>query len=80
MKGATGFVVNSIVCLYIVAFIVIFCFPYALPVDAASMNYSCLITSGLSIFVAIFWFWRRGDYEGPKTVVADDAMLAKDAK
>lgn len=79
MKGPIGFVVNSIVCVYIVAFIVIFCFPYALPVDAATMNYSCLITSGLSIFVALFWFWRRGEYEGPKAVAADSAILAKDA-
>lgn len=76
MKGAAGFIVNSIVCLYIVVFIVIFCFPYALPVDAKSMNYSCLITGGLSIFIAAFWFVRKGKYVGPRrTIVENDVVV-----
>lgn len=69
MRGPLGFVVNGIVCVYIIVFIVIFCFPYALPTSAASMNYSSLITRGLSIFVLGFWFWRRGEYEAPQVVV-----------
>lgn len=79
MGDAVGYLVNGVSCLYIVAFIVIFCFPPALPVDAATMNYSCLITGGLTIFVGGFWFWRQGDYEGPRAVTSDD-LLAKDAK
>ena len=79
MKGATGFVVNAIACLYIMAFVVIFCFPFALPFDAASMNYTCLITGGLTVFVAIFWFWRQRDYVGPHFVPLESAILAKDA-
>ncbi|KAJ6786634.1 hypothetical protein PWT90_03724 [Aphanocladium album] len=80
MKGPIGFIVNGIVCLYIIAFIVIFCFPFATLVDAKSMNYACLITSGLSIFVLLFWFWRRRDYTGPKPVVRNNTFLTKDAK
>lgn len=69
MKGALGFVVHIISSLYIIAFVVIFCFPFALPVDAASMNYASLITGGLSLFVAAWWVVRRGEYVGPKGVL-----------
>ncbi|KAL8961292.1 MAG: hypothetical protein Q9193_002136 [Seirophora villosa] len=80
MKGATGYVVNAISCAYIVVFIVIFCFPFVLPVTAPTMNYASLITGGLTLFVAAFWLWRRNDYEGPRQVrLEDNAMLAKDA-
>jgi choline transport protein len=78
MKGGIGFVVNAIACLYIMAFVVIFCFPFALPFDAANMNYTCLITGGLTVFVAIFWFWRQRDYVGPHFVPLSE-ILAKDA-
>lgn len=66
MRGPVGFVINSIVCVYIIAFIVIFCFPYTMPATAANMNYSSLITGGLSIFVLLFWFWRQKDYQSPQ--------------
>jgi choline transport protein len=44
MKGASGFLVNGIASLYIIAFVVIFCFPFSMPVNAESMNYTSLIT------------------------------------
>ena len=69
MKGMLGYVMNGIACTYMIVFIVIFCFPYALPVAGGNMNYSCLIAGGLSIFIAAWWFWKgsRG-YEGPKAI------------
>ena len=79
MKGATGFVVNGISSAYIIVFIIIFCFPFAIPVDAATMNYASLISGGLSLFVLIFWFIRQNSYVGPKQVVLDITVLAKDA-
>lgn len=80
MKGATGYVVNTISCAYIMVFIVIFCFPFALPTDAPTMNYTSLITGGLTLFVAAFWVWRRKEYIGPRQVrLSDNTMLAKDA-
>ena len=79
MKGVIGFIVNGISCAYIIVFIIIFCFPFAMPVDAATMNYASLITGGLSLFVLAFWFVRQKDYVGPKQVVLDMAVLAKDA-
>ena len=79
MKGPVGFVVNGVACLYIMAFVVIFCFPFSMPVDAETMNYASLMTGGWSVFVAAFWFWRRRDYEGPHFVPLESALLAKDA-
>lgn len=80
MPAPIGYIVSIISCLYIATFIVIFCFPFALPVDPPTMNYSSLITGGLTIFVAAFWLWRRKDYVGPKQVrITDNVMLAKDA-
>ena len=79
MRGAVGFVVNGVACLYIIVFVVIFCFPFLMPVSAATMNYASLMTGGLSSFVALFWFWRRKGYEGPKYVALDAEILASDA-
>ena len=74
MKGATGFIVNGISSAYIIVFIVIFCFPFSLPVTPANMNYSVLICGALSLFVGVWWFARRGDYVGPKHVPLNDKM------
>lgn len=79
MHGPIGYIINTISCVYIVAFIVIFCFPYGAPFEIGLMNWSSLITGGLSLFVLGFWFWRQGEYEGPKAVSLTDRVLAKDA-
>lgn len=79
MKGVWGFIVNGVACGYMIVFIVIFCFPFALPFDAKSMNYTCLITGGLSIFVALWWFVKKNSYEGPHFVSLASDMLARDA-
>lgn len=64
MKGWVGWLVNVVSCFYLVAFIIIFCFPSSLPVEAANMNYTSLIVGSLSIFVAAWWFVKRGQYQG----------------
>ena len=79
MKGITGFIANGISSAYIIVFIVIFCFPFSLPTDAAHMNYAALITGGLTLFVLLFWFIRQSTYVGPRQVVLDAHVLAKDA-
>ncbi|KAG9243753.1 hypothetical protein BJ878DRAFT_422890 [Calycina marina] len=50
MEGPIGYVVNGFSYLYIVAF-VIFCFPTAMPTSPQTMNYSSLVTGGLTVFV-----------------------------
>lgn len=80
MNNKIGFVVNSLACIYIVAFVVIFCFPYLVPAEASSMNYASLMTGGLSIFVTVWWFIRQGTYEGPKNIPLTDKALLEDAQ
>jgi choline transport protein len=50
VSHTVGMAVNVISCLYIVVFIVVFCFPTALPVELANMNWTCLVTGGLTLF------------------------------
>lgn len=50
---------------YIITFVVIFCFPFALPVDATTMNYNSLIFGGLSILIGLWWLVIRSSYELP---------------
>ncbi|KAF2719798.1 choline transporter [Polychaeton citri CBS 116435] len=68
MGGSIGFIVNTIACLYMMAFMVVYCFPYSTPTTAAGMNYASLVTGGLTIFVAIGWFFARKSYVGPQIV------------
>ena len=70
MKGSFGLVMHGLALAYIAVFIVIFCFPYALPVSAGTMNYSSLITGGLTMFISGWWLWKgsRG-YIGPTSII-----------
>lgn len=69
MNGFVGYIVNAVACLYMLCFLVIFCFPFSMPVSAESMNYTVLITDGLTLFMIAFWFWRQKEYTGPQRVV-----------
>ena len=79
MPGLVGYIVHGVSCSCIITVVIIYCFPYSLPVSALSMNYASLITGGLTIFVAAWWFWvgKRG-YKGPPILeihgVAVDAV------
>ena len=75
MRGWIGWVVNTVSCVYMIAFIIIFCFPITMPVDAANMNYAVLIVGGLSIFVAAWWFVKRGQYQGPKRLPKESVKM-----
>ncbi|PHH90038.1 hypothetical protein CDD83_4664 [Cordyceps sp. RAO-2017] len=68
LRGALGFIVNSIASLYMLVWAVIYCFPSALPTDAQNMNYTSVIWGGLTIVIALFWIIvsNRG-YRGPTT-------------
>lgn len=77
--GRLGFIINALSSIYIVAFIVIFCFPYYIPTDAKTMNYASLITGGLTIFVTVWWFIRMGSYKGPQSIPLTDKIILEDA-
>jgi len=59
MSGIWGRVVHSITCAYIATFLVIFCFPYAMPVHAETMNYSSAIVGGIGLGITGWWFWKN---------------------
>ena len=44
------YAVNLVSCLYILLFVVIYCFPCALLVTAISMNYACLIILAVTVY------------------------------
>ncbi|KAF6813109.1 amino acid permease [Colletotrichum sojae] len=68
MRGWVGFAVNGVACAYMAVWFVIYSFPTALPTNAQSMNYACLIWGGLTAFVGLWWFvGARKDYQGPTT-------------
>lgn len=68
MTGAVGFVVNGVSCVFMLIFIVIFCFPFAMPVTPVYMNYTCVLLGGFTIISGVFYLVLRKDYEGPKVV------------
>jgi len=72
MGQKLGYVVNGISCAYIVVFIVIFCFPYSMPVTPINMNYASLIAGAITIFAGGWWFVRGETYVGPQAMVHED--------
>ncbi|PNS14164.1 Choline transport protein [Sphaceloma murrayae] len=55
---------------YIISFIVIFCFPAALPFDAVTMNYVSVVIGGITIFISVWWFIKsKRGYQSPTELV-----------
>ncbi|KAG9237800.1 putative choline transport protein [Amylocarpus encephaloides] len=75
MSHAVGYTINIMACLYIVVLVIIFCFPYSLPVTAVNMNYACLITGAISISAAAWWAVKGGSYVGPKVLLEGDVAV-----
>ncbi|KAF2200264.1 amino acid transporter [Delitschia confertaspora ATCC 74209] len=72
MPPSTFYTVSVIGCAYMACFMVIYCFPYGVPFSAKSMNYSCLISGGLTVLVGGWWGWvRNRGYEGPQALMMD---------
>lgn len=76
MPGWIGFAVSGIASAYIIVFVIIYCFPFSMPVSAPLMNYTSLTSGGLSLFVAAWWFWKKGHgYVGPQALLEEEAKL-----
>lgn len=71
MKGLLGYAVLSIACAYIIVFNVIYMFPYALPLDLdLTMNWSCVMSGGLTIFITLWYLYKRNHgYVGPRVAL-----------
>ena len=66
MKGFWGDLAMTVASLYIIVFIVIFCFPFTLPVTPQGMNYTSLIFGGFTLFMGAWWFLdAKKSYPGP---------------
>lgn len=66
MRGWVGIAVHRASCAYLLVWFVVYSFPYYLPTDAKSMNYSCLIWGGLTGLVGTWWLvGARKGYVGP---------------
>lgn len=88
MPAPLFYLVAGLACAYMVVWIVIYCFPYAVPFDATTMNYSCVIVGGLTAFQAVWYaVIRRRGYQGPramleeveKRLVGGEAVIAGNA-
>ena len=77
MPAPWAYIVGGIACTYIILFNVTFMFPYALPTNAQTMNYSCVMSGGLTIIVGVWYLWKRSHgYVGPKVALqANDEIL-----
>ena len=72
MPAPVFYTVASIACAYMLVWIVIYCFPYAVPFDATTMNYSCVIVGGLTIFQGLWYrVIRARGYEGPRVMLEE---------
>ena len=66
IPGKYGIAVNAFACLYLTVLIFFCMWPPELPVTAANMNYTALVTVVVVGFsVAYYWFWARRVYTGP---------------
>lgn len=66
--GPLGFLCNAIACGYMIVWFVVYCFPFFLPVDRATMNYASLLWGGCTIIFLGWWIaGGRKDYVGPQT-------------
>lgn len=64
--GRWGLPVNVLSLVYIFAMVVLFCFPFVMPVGVKNMNYTSAIVGGLLALITVWWFVHgRGSYQGP---------------
>lgn len=79
MPGIFGIINNAYACMYMIFVIFWSVWPPATPVTASTMNYSIVVTGGVMILSAIWYFVRaKHVYHGP--IVEDDvAQIARRA-
>lgn len=74
MSNAVGYLVNGVSCAYIVVFVVIFCFPYQMPVNAVNMNYASLLAGAVTLASGGWWFVGGKGYVGPRVLVREEVV------
>lgn len=62
MGPKIGPFVNTVTVCWLTFAIVFFSFPYVKPVEAANMNYTCVVVGGLAILILGWWFKAGKEY------------------
>lgn len=78
MPSPYGPIVLGVASAYIIVFDVIYMFPYSMPFDAETMNYSCVMVGGITILLALGYVWKRKHgYIGPQVAFdgRDDVLV-----
>jgi len=78
MPSPYGPIVLGVASAYIIVFDVIYMFPYSMPFDAETMNYSCVMVGGITILLALGYLWKRKHgYIGPQVAFdgRDDVLV-----
>lgn len=78
MNDKLGYVVNGVSCLYIGVFVVIFCCPYVMPVDAVNMNYASLLAGAVTLASGGWWVVGGKGYVGPRVVVREEVVVQRE--
>lgn len=66
IKGIWGILNNSFAVVYLTIILFFSFWPPVIPVTAATMNYSSLVTGTVFIFSIVYYFlWAKKDYQGP---------------
>jgi choline transport protein len=75
------YTLSIIACLYLIIWMVIYCFPYAQPFGPETMNYSSVIVGGLTLAVAVWYvvICRKG-YVGPGLLVKEAEQRANEVE
>lgn len=70
MPAPVFYMVAGIACAYMMVWIPIYCFPFAVPFDATTMNYSSVMVGGLTVLLGAWYaFIRTRGYMGPRRLV-----------
>ena len=73
IPGRWGILVNVFSCAYLTTVFFFTFWPTSLPVDAASMNYNCVLLGGVMILsIAYYCIWGKKDYKGPRIEITLD--------
>ncbi|KAB2099512.1 hypothetical protein AG0111_0g12342 [Alternaria gaisen] len=70
MPNPVFYTVASVACGYMVVWIPIYCFPFAVPFDTTTMNYTSALVGGVTILLGGWYVWiRNRGYVGPRRLV-----------
>ncbi|KAI8665388.1 hypothetical protein FALCPG4_008268 [Fusarium falciforme] len=70
VPGIFGIINNTFACLFMIIIWFFSFWPPQTPVDAASMNYSSLMTGGVTLLSIVYYLvWAKREYKGPQMEV-----------